>query len=483
MGLKTWYKSKYSGYWILVISVMFGLTLPTLIQDGMFQDAMLYSSVSHNLGQGIGSFWFPQYSKLNIDGLSSFHEHPPLVFGIQSIFFKILGSSIYVERFYTFLMLCLNAFLISRIWKVAFAAKEGLKKLSFLPVLFWIAFPVCFWSFSNNMQENTLSAFALASVWVMLKGARAGVIKPWSWLIGGVLIVAASMCKGIPGFFPIVFPFIYWITHREGSFLKMIIQSLILLATISVVYLILFSFPESRESLSTYLFDRALKRIDAVPTAAYRMEIMWRLFTESLPLLILLVLAFVLGKVKKEKFNLDEVKGIMFFFCLMGLSASIPLTFTMVQKGFYLVPSFPYFALGLSALAAPVIRNLFRRNESKKEFNGVKIAGIILFVAVIIFTGSQYGKVSRERDTISDVYTIGEVVPKFSDVTVPEDMYDEFDFIFHGFLMRYCNISLDPNESHPYLVTERSMNYPIPDNYEKVDLPTKTYDLYKRVNK
>src|ERR1700685_3790893 len=90
-------------FWLLTFAILIGLTVPVLIKDGMFMDAMLYSSVSHNLSQGIGTFWFPQFSFRNMGGLSSFHEQPPLVFGIQSIFFRILGGSLYTERIYTFI--------------------------------------------------------------------------------------------------------------------------------------------------------------------------------------------------------------------------------------------------------------------------------------------------------------------------------------------------------------------------------------------
>ena len=102
-----------SPFWLISLSIVFGLTLPILIQDAMFQDAMLYSSVSHNLSMGIGTFWFLQYSTLNLEGIPSFHEQPPLVFGIQSIFYKLLGHSYYVERFYTLLMIVFHILLIN----------------------------------------------------------------------------------------------------------------------------------------------------------------------------------------------------------------------------------------------------------------------------------------------------------------------------------------------------------------------------------
>ena len=129
------FRNKYLAYWVFTISVVLALTLPKLMQDGMFQDAVLYSSVSHNLSQGIGTFWFPQYSKLNIAGLPSFHEHPPLVFGIQALFYKIFGSSIYVERFYTFFVMCLNILLITLIWRKVFIKEKKIADLAFTSAL------------------------------------------------------------------------------------------------------------------------------------------------------------------------------------------------------------------------------------------------------------------------------------------------------------------------------------------------------------
>ena len=82
--------TRQTPFWLLAFSILIVLTLPKLIQDGMFMDAMLYTSVSHNLSLGIGTFWFPQFSVHNLAGLSSFHEQPPLIFGFQAIFFKIL---------------------------------------------------------------------------------------------------------------------------------------------------------------------------------------------------------------------------------------------------------------------------------------------------------------------------------------------------------------------------------------------------------
>ena len=169
--IKSILKNRQTPFWLLTFTLLIGLTLPTLIKDGMFMDAVLYTSVSHNLSMGIGSFWFPQFSLHNIAGLSSFHEQPPLVFGIQAIFFKLFGDSLYVERFYTFLTMCITALLINMLWKEIYRKNEAMRKFGWLPIILWITIPICFWSYSNNMHENTMGIFTLCAVLLIFKAA------------------------------------------------------------------------------------------------------------------------------------------------------------------------------------------------------------------------------------------------------------------------------------------------------------------------
>ena len=207
--------NRQTPFWLIAFSTLLGLTLPILIQDGMFMDAMLYTSVSHNLSMGIGTFWFPQFSVHNMAGLSSFHEQPPLVFGIQSLFYKILGNSMYVERFYTFLTMCTTGMLIGLLWKEIYRDKPDLKRIGWLPLILWITIPVCFWSYSNNMHENTMGIFTLTAVILIFRSFRAGKFQIILWALSGIFIFFATLSKGLPGFFPIMVPFIYWLILRK----------------------------------------------------------------------------------------------------------------------------------------------------------------------------------------------------------------------------------------------------------------------------
>jgi hypothetical protein len=472
-------KNNMFPWWILTVSVVLAFTLPVLVQDAMFQDAMLYSSVSHNLAIGIGTFWFPQYSTLNIAGIPSFHEQPPLVFGIQSIFYKVLGDSIYVERFYTLLTLIAHIILINILWKLNFTKLQEQRKYGWIAVFFWILIPVCWWSFHNNLMENTMGLFDLAAVILIVKNLKKTSVSYFAMIIAGIMIFLASFSKGVPGLFPVVVPMLYWILNRETGFKKNLLLTLLLFSVPALIYTILFLIPVSRESLSIYVFERLLVRVDSMPTSAYRLEIFWRLFTELLPVTLSIAIVFAVGYFKKAKLEISENSKTASFYFLIGLSGSLPLALTMVQKGWYLVPSFPYFAIAAAMLISPYIsQSLSLVDISGRKFRIFFIATIVFFLSVIVVSATQWGKISREKETLSDVYKIGKVVPRFSTITVPENLYDEYDFILQGFLVRYYNISIDPTKNYLHFLNQKGNPAVIPAGYQKLDIALEKYELY-----
>jgi len=471
--------NRQTPYWLIAFSIMIGFTLPILIQDGMFMDAMLYTSVSHNLSKGIGTFWFPQFSVYNVAGLSSFHEQPPLVFGIQSLFFYLLGDSLYVERFYTFLTMCIGGILINVLWKEVFRSNDNLKRIGWLPIILWITVPVCFWSYSNNMHENTMSIFTLAAVIFIVKSYRSGKFRVLLWILAGVFVFLATLSKGIPGFFPIIVPLIYWLTIRKITFSKAIVQSLIITLVPVIIFTLLFLIPDSNESLSIYLFKRALHRINEVPTVDTRFYILYRLFTELLPQIIFVVIIVFIGRIKKINSRFSEQIRESFFFIGIGLASSLPLMLTMVQKGFYFVPALPFFAVGLAVLIGPIIYNLTERAYSgSKNFRILLLISLFLFITAIGITLMQIGKTSRNKELLHDVYLIGAFVPPQSIVSIPREMWN--DWSLQCYLARYYSISLEGDYKKRYCIVDKSLNLASPTGYMKINLPTWQYILFAR---
>lgn len=469
---------KHFPFWLIAFSVLIGLTLPVLLQDGMFMDALLYTSVSHNLSLGIGSFWFPQFSQINVGNLSAFHEQPPLVFGIQSLFFRIFGDSMYVERFYTFLMMFISAVLINYLWKEIFK-NNSLKQLGWLPLILWITIPVCFWSYSNNMHENTMGVFTLCSVLFALKSCRMERMYYIYILLSGFFVFLATFSKGIPGFFPVTVPFLYWLVTKKIRFPKMFYQTILIVLIPLIIYSILFVIPESKESLTTYLFKRVLHRINENPTTEFRLWIIYRLFTELIPQLSFVLIFYFIYKWKKINIQTTDNIRLSIFFILVGLSGSVPLALTLVQKGFYFVPSLPFFAIGMAIIIAHWILFLVEKiNISSRLFKIFIFSTSLLFIGSVTYSALQIGKTSRNKTMLHDVYIIGKSVPQKTVLSVPVETWNSWDL--QCYFARYYSISLVYYFEYDFCIVDNEANSEIPSYYHKVELPTIKYSLYKR---
>ncbi|HNK42678.1 MAG TPA: hypothetical protein PL002_15935, partial [Flavobacteriales bacterium] len=147
----------------LTAGVFAALLLPRLAQDGMFMDGELYAAVAHNEARGYGTFWLPRFSERGVAGLPAFHEHPPLFFGLLATWFRIFGSGFWVERAFSLFTALLLAGLLVLLWRQLIPGDRG-RRASWWPILLWIIVPTVFWSYHNNMIENTMGLFTTAAV-------------------------------------------------------------------------------------------------------------------------------------------------------------------------------------------------------------------------------------------------------------------------------------------------------------------------------
>jgi 4-amino-4-deoxy-L-arabinose transferase-like glycosyltransferase len=149
------------------------ITSQALFADTMFVDGLIYATIAKNLAEGKGTFWNLHFTNTF---MSEFHEHPPLAMGLESIYFKLFGTSRFVEKFYSLTTCLLVVFGIMKLW-----IQLGFQKSTrWSPILFWMFVPVIFWSCNNNLLENTLVIFTTFSVYFALKSTTK---KPYYYLI------------------------------------------------------------------------------------------------------------------------------------------------------------------------------------------------------------------------------------------------------------------------------------------------------------
>jgi 4-amino-4-deoxy-L-arabinose transferase-like glycosyltransferase len=473
-------------FWVFTWAVFVIAILPSLIQDGMFIDGTQYAVVSKNFANGLGTFWFPHITQnWEVMGSNVFLENPPLVYAIQGMFFKVFGDGMYTERIYCLFTALLAAFLMVRIWKLVTRGKKQLQELAWLPVLIWVSMPLVFRSYQMNLQENTMGVFVLASVYAVLAGLEKQRYSYLYMILGGALVFLATLCKGVTGLFPLVTVAMYWISGGKIKFQKVILFSLVLLLVPVVLYMVVLLNDNAYESLSFYFRARLVERINNDPVQDSHFHIVFELFLELLPAILV---SFILFLTRRSKINTGEhlkERRFILFFLLLGLSGSLPLALTLVQRAFYLVPSLPFFAMAFALFIIPYALDLLQKlSEHTPGFKLFRMFAISLLMGGIVYTGFQAGKSERDHDILHDTYLMGEIIEDGSRVHL-EAAYSPSDSLRHWnlelYLARYFNISLGASlEDTRYLIYFEDGIPPDQTLFEPVPLDTRTYSLYRK---
>ncbi len=459
----------------LTLVTLTGLILPSVLKDGMFMDGQLYATVSKNLAEGYGTWWFPKFSESTFVGLDAFHEHPPLVFWIQSLFFKVLGPSIYTERIYSFTMALVNALLVWGIWRQLPLEIESRNRWGWLPVLMWITMPIGYWAFTQNLQENTMGVFTTGAVLCYLVGKRKGMEFLWT-TIAGILIFCASFCKGVPGFFPWAVPFLYWLALRKISFWKVVAETLVLMIVPVLIYTALVGLvPDAKENLSRYVFERLLVRVSENPTVSTRfMPIIW-IIVQLTPAIGLWLIGWLsTGRAALWK-EMGDNKKWFWFFILMGLAGSLPIMLTMVQRHFYLTPSFQFFGIASAIFILPWLQQLFSK-AGPKFLSSLKGLVLLLTVVVAYATYDAIGKVGRDHEKLHDTYLMLEEIPFGSTISTDHRISEEWSTKIY--MARHGRITWSHNLGNEFYMHAKGSERP--EGYSPVDLDLVRFELLRK---
>lgn len=457
-----------------VLAVLLGLTLPALVQRGMFMDGMLYLTVAHNLAHGFGTFWEPRFSQEGFAGLTTFHEHPPLAFGMESLWYRVFGDGFWVEGLYSLSMAFATAALLMVLWRALWGPADPLRRLAWLPVLLWIIVPQVHWCVQNNMQENTMAVFTVAAVLAAVRSAR-GTLGPWSGpLLVGLLTFLASMVKGLPGLFPLGAPLLYALFADRDRMMRGFRGSVVATATLVGLYGLLWTWPDARHSLLTYAEGRLLHRIDMDPTVDVRWRILPQFVAAMLgPLAIMLLARWTARRLHGPSPTPATANGLALL--AIGLSGVLPLMLTMVQKSFYMVAALPLVSMGLACLAAPAVLHL-TDGLGERGRRIVLRAGQVALAGVLIASVFLFGRPSRDADMVHDVDRLGAALPAHALVSVESSVLQEWNL--QCYLMRGYFISLTSSPGREWTLT-RTEDAP-PAGYSKVDLDTRAYALWRR---
>ena len=417
---------------LFVVGLFLILVAPSLFSEGMFVDGSVYASISRNLSVGKGSIWDLYYTDCLYP---QFNEHPPLAFLLQSVFYSLLGTSLWIERSYSLLCFVLIGVLMYAIWRVWVR-----KDLGWLPLLFFVLMPLVPWCASNNMLENTMAVFDLAAVaLIALALINQHAKSYWYLLLAGGFLLAAFLTKGFTGLYPLIAPGLWALVNRDKFNKKIWLQQAVLVAGfVSLLSLLFWLVPESFEAIERYVQRQVLRGLTEERTTSNRLYIVFKMLTESLIPLGLILILWVAARKKVKKLEWSTEGQWLLW---LGLSGVLPMMVSIKQSGYYILPALPLIALSLATIAARRCTLLFNSRFIRPSQLWI---ALIVFVFGIGLNVYFFGQVTRDRDKVELQYAIKTHLPEGSTISTNHELIENWGLV--AYLQRYNSASLCLNE-------------------------------------
>jgi len=417
------------------------LLLPSMAGVGMFLDGLIYAAISRNLADGVGTFWTPHFSA----GLFPvFREHPPLVFWLQSSFFRTLGDSYLTERAYDLALVVATALLLRALWRrlVDAAGRPELAGYWWLALLCWALVPKWSWAYRSNVLENTMTLFCVGAVLLVLPALRSGSngrALAWGLLAGGSLLLG-FLAKGLPALFVLVAPLSLALALRGvGPARAGGVAVVTLIGATGPFALLLSSEPAARELFGAWWQHQVAGRAGLHHGGAMLAE----LAKKVVPMIVVLLAAALAVRRPVRSGWWRAVLAPAASMLLIALSASVPLVLGDRDSGHYLLPSLPFYALGFGLLAAGLLAAGGERIRSGlacrpgKVFIGVAAAAAM---GIVVMCAGRVGEVRKNAAYHALFERVAAVTGPGATLAIGSDLYD--DWLLHAVAQRYYRIDV-----------------------------------------
>ncbi|MGB3545493.1 MAG: glycosyltransferase family 39 protein, partial [Saprospiraceae bacterium] len=443
------------------------------------------AGLSMNMAEGIGTFWNPKLSEVHH---FSFHEHPPLVFGIQSLAFEVFGPSIVTERIYTVLVFILSALLLVLLWREVFRDNRSARRLWFIPLTIWLANEVVYHFYAANMLEPTMTLFTSGAVYLGLHANRSGTGFTYQLAaaaLAGLCVFAATLCKGFVALFPLAFYVLHWLIYRNRPVLRPVLLTLVMVATLALAYLLLLQHPPAYEALKTYFDSQVMASLLSERSyephfRSSRFYIVEKAFLVLIPAMLIALITVLAGtRMTDIQRQISPYLRPALLFLGIGLAASLPLAVSLKQSFYYLLPSMNYFALGFAILTAAGAVPLFSRPMGKRWSQLLTGVMVLLLIAGLANTARHWGQVNRrDRVVLNDIDQMNTVLQPTAVIGSQGDIAGLVSYFY-----RTNRISIDTTAAnvsgYEVMVAQKDTTF---SGYQPVPLTTEKYGLYRRID-
>lgn len=458
------------GY-LFTLGLFFIIISPNFLTEGMFMDGINYAAVSRNLSKGLGTFWKPYYNELT----PFYYGCPPLCFGIQSLFFRVLGDSFYVEKIFSVVNILVVILLIDKIWKLI----NNNTKKGWIPILLFVLIPLSTWAATNNILENSMTVFVLLALLFYIKSNSEN--RLLNLIFVSVSLFLGFLSKGFPVFFILTYPLLNWLFFKHQSFKRVLTDYVLIVIFLTIICgITVLIFENSIIWFKKYFEHQVLYSITSWKTVDSRFYILYKFLSNlSLPVgLLLLITLFSLIKNKGKIKIADKNVKLFFLFFSTSLTGVFPLMITLKQSVFYLLPVMPIVAISFAFLAVNLLENL----STSHAF--YKISNILIIIICCISIGLNIyfcGKTTRDKNLLSDIHKVGNYVGNNKSISVNSEMMTYWSTI--AYFTRYYNITLInfENMQLKYLIVNTNTKTNALDaNYSKIELDLKMFEIYQK---
>ncbi len=442
----------------------------------------MYLTVAFNRFKGYGSFWEQRYSETS---MSFFCEQPPFYFESLSWFYKFFCGNEISDKIFTLILLCFTVLLISAIWNKL--TDKKFSQFSWLPSMLLLLVPVFSWTFANQVIETmvvplSLLVFYLHLVFIQSKNKAKKVISFFGIV---TLLFLLLLTKGAQSVFLVGALFLSGITSEKKIRKERFLQNMFVVIWFSgICALVFLSNEKANFWMENYFHKRLVATFNHVgATASYHAEIIVRYFSELIPIFVLLFLISIYFKVKQQySFSLQwknmKANKPAWWLIFIGLSASLPMTLTLEQRGFYLTPSFPFVVLGLALLYKKYFFILFLKIFARKKFTLV-VAGVFMLGGILFFFQFK-NDYKRDEGMIKDVALLKKIIPEGEIIGIDQSMWNTFSL--HSYFNKENNNSLLVSDTTKFFVQEKENKSQIPVKYVRLNITTLWLNVYQKNN-
>ncbi|MDM9645279.1 glycosyltransferase family 39 protein [Rhizobium sp. S163] len=438
--------------WIILAIVVCLLVLRQLMHQSMFFDGAIYASIARNLAEGAGSPWRLQFS----DTLFSlFSEHPPLMMWLEAIGFLLFGDTIAVEKCFSLLTLIASGFILLKIWQRLHASDPELRFAGPMVLAMALGAGRVSWGFTNGMLENLLIVFtslAIYCVVVAYGGAdhKKALSRSVLMIAAGVLVALALMTKGLVGLFPLATPGIWWLAFRRRNLVSVIVDTLVMTATVVVFFAALWQLDDARDAIQRYLSIQLLPSLTGQRGSgggnwnAVRAFIRVNAYPAIITLIIVLCDRRWGNRSEMPRDVSQARRRTAVFLALVGFSASLPLLASPRVASFYFNPSLAYFASAFAIAGAPAVVRAIRALNAR-AYRQLSVSLTVALALSAILVGFNFGRPGTDADTIVNAARIADHVCPSSGTcerAVAVCGAGAEDWALYGYLERRHKISL-----------------------------------------